>query len=213
MMIVPLMLPYSRESFARASRFFGSFVSSVHGVHCRSLPCSLCVHGAATIAFEATPYILKKGGVLLGAKILCGILAESSWAVLGEKPTLAWILRRGLSTLAGGRGHQRHQWRTLHGAHRQYGKPRDVGAYAVMSLESGPFLTMLTLGVAGLSAFPWPTLVGAILPLAVGMLLGNLDRDLRGFFGAAVPVLIHFRLALGRHWYQERLAKRSADCS
>ena len=42
----------------------------------------------------------------------------------------------------------------------QYGQPRDVGAYTVMSLESGPFLTMVTLGVAGLSAFPWPTLVG-----------------------------------------------------
>jgi 2-keto-3-deoxygluconate permease len=48
----------------------------------------------------------------------------------------------------------------------QYGAPRDVAAYSVMSLESGPFLTMVTLGVAGLSAFPWPTLVGGILPLA-----------------------------------------------
>jgi 2-keto-3-deoxygluconate permease len=80
----------------------------------------------------------------------------------------------------------------------QYGKPRDVGAYSVMSLESGPFLTMVTLGVAGLSAFPWPTLVGAILPLAIGMLLGNLDRELREFFGRAVPVLIpFFAFALG----------------
>ena len=43
----------------------------------------------------------------------------------------------------------------------QYGRPRDVGAYTIMSLESGPFLTMVTLGVAGLSAFPWQTLVGS----------------------------------------------------
>jgi uncharacterized membrane protein len=34
-----------------------------------------------------------------------------------------------------------------------------------MSLESGPFLNMVTLGVAGLAAFQWPTLVGAILAL------------------------------------------------
>src|SRR5258708_25777354 len=67
-----------------------------------------------------------------------------------------------------------------------------------MSRERGPFLTMLTLGVAGLSAFPWPTLVGAILPLVAGMLLGNLDRDLREFLGRAVPVLIpFFAFALG----------------
>jgi 2-keto-3-deoxygluconate permease len=74
----------------------------------------------------------------------------------------------------------------------QYGRSEDVGAYTIMSLESGPFLTMVTLGVAGLSAFPWPTLVGSILPLAVGMLLGNLDREMREFLGRAVPVMIPF---------------------
>ena len=67
-----------------------------------------------------------------------------------------------------------------------------------MSLESGPFLTMVTLGVAGLSAFPWPTLVGSILPLAFGMLIGNLDKDMREFLGRAVPVMIpFFAFALG----------------
>ena len=75
----------------------------------------------------------------------------------------------------------------------QYGQPRDVGAYSVMSLESGPFLTMVTLGVAGLSAFPWPTLVGGILPLLFGMLIGNLDREMRDFLSrgdsGADPVL------------------------
>ncbi|SDO33992.1 2-keto-3-deoxygluconate permease [Paenibacillus sp. yr247] len=29
----------------------------------------------------------------------------------------------------------------------QFGKKEDVGAYSIMSLESGPFLTMITLGV------------------------------------------------------------------
>ena len=80
----------------------------------------------------------------------------------------------------------------------QYGRPEDAGAASVMSLESGPFLTMVTLGIAGLSAFPWQTLVGAILPLAVGIALGNLDSDLRAFLGGAAPVLIpFFAFALG----------------
>jgi 2-keto-3-deoxygluconate permease len=80
----------------------------------------------------------------------------------------------------------------------QYGHARDVGAYTVMSLESGPFLTMVTLGVAGLSAFPWPTLVGGILPLLAGMLIGNLDRDMREFLKQAIPVMIpFFAFALG----------------
>jgi 2-keto-3-deoxygluconate permease len=67
-----------------------------------------------------------------------------------------------------------------------------------MSLESGPFFTMVTLGVAGLAAFPWQTFVGAILPLIVGMILGNLDLDLREFLSKAVAVMIpFFAFALG----------------
>ena len=80
----------------------------------------------------------------------------------------------------------------------QYGKPRDVAAYSIMCLESGPFLTMVTLGVAGLSAFPWQMMVGAIFPLVLGMILGNLDKDMREFLKAAPAVLIpFFAFALG----------------
>jgi 2-keto-3-deoxygluconate permease len=80
----------------------------------------------------------------------------------------------------------------------QYGSPRDAGAFSVMSLESGPFMTMVTLGVAGLSSFPWPVLLGAVLPLLVGMVLGNLDPRMRDFLSPAVAVLIpFFAFALG----------------
>ena len=73
-----------------------------------------------------------------------------------------------------------------------YGRPEDAGAYCVMALEAGPFFTMITLGVAGLSSFPWQTLVGAILPLFVGIALGNLDQELKIFLGKAAPALIPF---------------------
>ena len=57
---------------------------------------------------------------------------------------------------------------------------------------------MVSLGIAGLSAFPWQTLVGAILPLAIGMLLGNLDPELREFLSSGAAVMIpFFAFALG----------------
>lgn len=74
----------------------------------------------------------------------------------------------------------------------QYGRPRDVASYSIMCLESGLFLTMVTLGVAGLSVFPWQMMVGAVFPLALGMILGYFDKDMRDFFKAAPAGLIPF---------------------
>ena len=67
-----------------------------------------------------------------------------------------------------------------------------------MSLESGPFMTMCTLGLTGLAAFPWQTLVGALLPFLIGFTLGNLDKNLRDFFSQGVNVMVpFFAFALG----------------
>jgi 2-keto-3-deoxygluconate permease len=74
----------------------------------------------------------------------------------------------------------------------RYGRPQDAAAYSVMSIESGPFLTMVTLGVAGLASFPWPVLLGAVLPLIVGVILGNLDHEMRAFLKPAIPIMIPF---------------------
>jgi 2-keto-3-deoxygluconate permease len=152
----------------------------------------------ATIEFKATPYILKKGGALFLTKVataaVVGIVLGRLW---GEAPVTSGALA-GLSTLAVVAAMNDTNGGLYMALMGQFGHPRDVAAYSIMSVESGPFLTMLTLGVAGLSAFPWQALVGAILPLAVGMILGNLDRELRDFLARAVPVMIpFFAFALG----------------
>jgi 2-keto-3-deoxygluconate permease len=80
----------------------------------------------------------------------------------------------------------------------QFGKAQNAAAYSLRSLESGPFFTMVTLGEAGVAAFPLPSFIGTILPLILGMLLGNLDRSMRQFLAPAVPILIpFFAFALG----------------
>jgi 2-keto-3-deoxygluconate permease len=80
----------------------------------------------------------------------------------------------------------------------KYGTPEETAAYSMMALESGPFLTMVSLGVAGMSGFPWQTLLGAVLPLVVGITLGNLDPEIRQLLRGAMPALIpFFAFALG----------------
>lgn len=198
MMIVPLTLGCLIANLAPgAPKFFGSFTGALFSGALPTLAVFYVCMGA-TITLSSTPYILKKGGVLLGTKIACGLIVGVVFGrLLGEQPVSAGFFA-GLSTLAMVAAINDTNGGLYMALMGQYGKPRDVGAYSVMSLESGPFLTMVTLGVAGLAAFPWETMLGAVLPLALGMLIGNLDQDMRAFFARAVPVLIpFFAFALG----------------
>jgi 2-keto-3-deoxygluconate permease len=192
LMLVPLLVGAVIHTLAPgAGEYFGSFTGALF----TGLPPILGVFYVclgATLDLKATPYIAKKGGTLLGSKIaFAAIVGTVLGRFLGETPISGGLLA-GMSVLAvvaalsdtnGG------LYMSLMG---QFGRNRDVGAYSVMSLESGPFLTMLILGIAGLSAFPWQALVGAILPLALGMLLGNLDPAMRKFLAPAVPALVPF---------------------
>lgn len=143
-------------------------------------------------------YILKKGGALFASKVAIAIVVGVLLGqVLGEAPVDAGLFA-GLSTLAVVAAMNDTNGGLYMALMGQFGKPHDVAAYSIMSIESGPFLTMVTLGVAGLSAFPWQALVGAILPLVAGIILGNLDRELCDFLGRAVPIMIpFFAFALG----------------
>ena len=192
MMVVPLLSGCAIATlFPSLPKSLGSFTGALFG---NPLPILavfyVCV--GATVSFAATPYVLKKGGVLLACKIGCGIVA----AFVLRQFIGAGVVQQGffaglsvLAVVAAVNDTNGGLYMALTG---QYGRTRDAAAYSLMSLESGPFLTMLTLGVAGLSAFPWPAMVGAVLPLLVGMVLGNLDPKMREFLSRGVPVLIPF---------------------
>src|SRR5215470_6675720 len=192
MMIVPLLLGAAANTlFPELGRKLGSFTNAWMTGSLSILSVFFVCIGA-TIDLKATPYILKKGGVLLITKLLCGLCAGLLAARLIPTGTISSGFFAGLSVLAivaslndtnGG------LYMSLMG---QFGKSEDAAAYSLISLESGPFFTRVTLGVAGLAAFPLPSFIGTISPLILGMVLGNLDRSMRQFLAPAVPILIPF---------------------
>jgi len=177
--------------------FFGSFTGALFTGAIPILAVFYVCLGS-TIPLRTLPEMLKRGGVLMATKVGVGIaLGLVLGRLIGILPVQGgWLA--GISTLAVVAAFVNTNGGLYIALMERYGRPADAGAYCVLSLESGPFFTMVAMGVAGLSSFPWQTLVGAILPLFLGLVLGNLDPEIRDLLGKAAPALIpFFAFALG----------------
>lgn len=137
---------------------------------------------------------MKKGVLLTAAKYFCGVGVGVLWGKLSGDMMNGFL---GLSTMAiiaamtNGNG---GMYASLTG---QYGNRSDVGAVAVLSLNDGPFFTLMALGMLG-AKFPIIAFIAVLLPIGIGMLLGNLDPDIRDFLkpGEFLPVPF-FAFSLG----------------
>ena len=200
MMILPLFLGACLNSFAPGTgKFFGSFTN---GLITGTLPILsvwfFCI--GASISLKATPLVLRKSGVLVSVKIVTAALAGVAASFFIPADGVQSGFLTGLSVLAIIAAMNDTNGGMYMALMQQYGTKEEAGAFCLMCLESGPFMTMLTLGIAGLASFPWQTMVGALLPFLIGFILGNLDQDFRKFFGQAVPVMVpFFAFALGNN--------------
>jgi 2-keto-3-deoxygluconate permease len=192
MMIIPLLIGALIKTFAPQVITIGSFSTALmQGTLTILAVYYVCI--GSTISLASTPYVLKKGGALLVAKI--GMAMLLVFLISRFSPNNTFLGISTLAILAAMNDTNGGLYMALLG---QYGRNKDVASYAIQSIESGPFLTMLVLGVTGLAHFPILAFVAAIAPLLLGVLLGNLDPSLRDWLGKASPIMIpFFAFALG----------------
>ncbi|CAG4916847.1 2-keto-3-deoxygluconate transporter [Paraburkholderia saeva] len=198
LMLVPLLLGACVHTFAPgAGKYFGSFTN---GLITGTVPILavwfFCM--GATINLRATGTVLRKSGTLLATKMLVAwiatIVASHFIPVGGVKAGLF----AGLSVLAITTSMDMTNGGLYAAVMQQYGTREEAGAFVLMSVESGPLISMLILGATGVAFFEPRLFAGAVLPFLVGFVLGNLDSDLRDLFGRCVhPLIPFFGFALG----------------
>ena len=190
MMLVPLFLGALCHTFSPdAGKYFGSFTN---GMITGTVPILavwfFCM--GASIKLSATGTVLRKSGPPW-------VVAAIASRIIPEHGVEAGFFA-GLSTLALVAAMDMTNGGLYASIMQQYGTKEEAGAFVVMSLESGPLMTMIILGTAGIASFEPHVFVGAVLPFLVGFTLGNLDPELREFFSKAVQTLIpFFAFALG----------------
>jgi len=198
LMLIPLLLGACVHSFAPgAGKYFGSFTN---GLITGTVPILavwfFCM--GATIDLRATGTVLRKSGTLLVTKMLVAWLATIIASSLLPIDGIKTGLFAGLSVLAITTSMDMTNGGLYAAVMQQYGSKEEAGAFVLMSIESGPLVSMIILGATGVAFFEPRLFVGAVLPFLVGFTLGNLDSALRELFGrCVVPLIPFFGFALG----------------
>lgn len=197
-MLVPLFIGAVLHTYAPdTGKYFGSFTN---GLITGTLPILaiwfFCI--GATINLRASGTVMRKSGTLVVTKIAVAWLVSIVAAQCLPAHGITTGVFAGLSTLALVSAMDMTNGGLYASLMNQYGTKEESGAFILMSIESGPLVTMLILGSTGVATFEPRLFMGAALPFLVGFVLGNLDSELREFFGRCVHVLIpFFGFALG----------------
>lgn len=188
MMIVPLFLGVLVNTFFPQFLEIGGFTTALFSKSASTtiLACFMFLIGSQ-IHFKLAPKAIKKGALLITGKFIVG---AGIGIIIGKVFGQAGVL--GLSPLAILAALTNCNGGLYASLASQYGDETDVGAYALLSIKDGPFFTLVALGASGLAQVPFKALIAVMIPILIGMILGNIDSDMRTFLGSSKLLLIPF---------------------
>ncbi|EEI9743899.1 2-keto-3-deoxygluconate permease [Salmonella enterica subsp. enterica] len=191
MMVVPLVIGAVINTFAPQALEIGGFTTALFKNGAAPLIGAFLLCMGAGISVKAAPQALLQGGTITLTKLLVaigiGLGVEHLFGAEGIFGLSGVAIIAAMSNSNGG------LYAALVG---EFGNERDVGAISILSLNDGPFFTMIALGAAGMANIPIMAL-GAGINLEMllqgglaGILLGVLTTFVGGFFNIRADRLV-----------------------
>lgn len=186
-MVIPLLLGCTVNTFFPEALQIGGFTS---GLFKNGIPTLIGLYlfcSGATIDVRAAGETVYKGVLLTALKFFGGFgLGLLLNALFGEAGFFGLFPLAIIGAVTNSNG---VIYATLAG---EYGEESDVGATAILTLNDGPFFTMIALGTAGIGKFPITAIMASIIPLIIGFIIGNLDHEWRETLATAMALLPPF---------------------
>lgn len=199
MMVVPLLLAATINTLAPDLLRIGGFTEALFVDSANALIALFLLATGAQINVRTFGVSLAKGATLLTTKWVVGALfGLLAYMFAGDNGL--WLGIAPIAVIAAMTNSNGGLFVALVG---QYGSKEDRAAYSLLALNDGPFLTMVALTIFGAMGFVEGlfspvTFIAVLLPILIGMILGNLDEDMRKFLDTGSSMLIpFFAFALG----------------
>jgi 2-keto-3-deoxygluconate permease len=186
LMVVPLFLGMFVNTFFPNLLKIGGFTEALSGAGYLTVLGMYLFTVGTKMSFRAAPKMILRGLGIMAAKVSVATL----FAIVVARFFGGSVL--GLSTLAIMVAMSDTNGGMFLALTSVMGDKEDSGTYVAQSIETGPFLTMLIFVGAGLATIPYMDMVSVVAPIVVGAILGNLDDDIRDFFGSHEPIIVPF---------------------
>lgn len=187
LMIVPLILGSIVATFAPGALDIGSFTSALFkGGTMGFMALVIFATGMQITPRNAGPIVGTAGTILLTKSLVPGLLVVALGQITGIQGVWGVSILALLAAMDNSNG---GIWIAFTG---RYGDERDRGAYIASAINDGPFFTLIFIGASGLADVPFHVFMAAIIPLLLGILVGNLDPKWTDVMRPAPDIVIPF---------------------
>lgn len=147
----------------------------------------ICLCSSTALDFKVISKVIKKQGILLFVKfLLCLGLSILFMNLFGMEGIF------GISTIAFVAAICSINPSLYLALVDDYGNESDKAAFGLTGLLCVPAFPLLIFSISMSGGIDWSPIISTLIPIGIGILIGNLDKELAGFMGSCVKVLTIF---------------------